>query len=250
MEINTCPRLRLIDTLRGFTIISMILYHGSWDIIHFFGKPLPISPEFDHIWQQSICMTFILISGFCTGLGRHTLRRGLTVLCGALAIFTVTFFFDRNNMIFFGILTLIGVSMLMEAAAEKMIPREMKELPKPVYACFAGIFLLLFIMSYRINKGIIAGIALPAQLYKGYFATFLGFTDPDFHTFDYFPLMPWSFLFFTGRMLCGALKDNSTFVKLCSHHIPFLSFIGKHSLIIYLLHQPVVYGILWLIFNI
>ena len=80
------PRRRIaaLDALRGLTLLSMIAYHTCWDLVYLFRM------DWDwyrgtgaYIWQQSICWTFILLSGFCWSMGRQPLRRGLTVFaCG------------------------------------------------------------------------------------------------------------------------------------------------------------------------
>ena len=80
---NTSGRYALLDELRGLDLVSMMLYHGCWDLVNLFGIQadwyygLP-----GHLWQQSICWVFILLSGFCVQLGHHTLRRGAQVFGG------------------------------------------------------------------------------------------------------------------------------------------------------------------------
>ena len=65
----------------------MMLYHGCWDLVNLFGIQadwyygLP-----GHLWQQSICWVFILLSGFCVQLGHHTLRRGAQVFGAGAAV--------------------------------------------------------------------------------------------------------------------------------------------------------------------
>lgn len=77
MEPQTAARYRLLDELRGLDLISMMLYHGMWDVVFLFGvaqKWYTGRPGF--VWQQSICWVFILLSGFCPPLGwmgRHSL---------------------------------------------------------------------------------------------------------------------------------------------------------------------------------
>ena len=71
-------RYQTLDTLRGVTIVSMILYHACWDLVWIFGADWPwYRSDGAYLWQQSICWTFILLSGYCWSLGRHRLRRGL-----------------------------------------------------------------------------------------------------------------------------------------------------------------------------
>lgn len=80
---NASDRYALLDELRGLDLVSMMLYHGCWDLVNLFGIQadwyygLP-----GHLWQQSICWVFILLSGFCVQLGHHTLRRGAQVFRG------------------------------------------------------------------------------------------------------------------------------------------------------------------------
>ena len=71
---SVSARYALLDELRGLDLVSMMLYHGCWDLVNLFGIQadwyygLP-----GHLWQQSICWVFILLSGFCVQLGHHTL---------------------------------------------------------------------------------------------------------------------------------------------------------------------------------
>ena len=59
-------RYALLDELRGLDLISMMCYHGLWDVVFLFGVQLPWYTGMPgHLWQQSICWVFILLSGFC-----------------------------------------------------------------------------------------------------------------------------------------------------------------------------------------
>ena len=59
-------RLAGLDTIRGITLLSMMLYHTCWDLVFLFGKKIPGYSGFGgYVWQQSICWTFILLAGFC-----------------------------------------------------------------------------------------------------------------------------------------------------------------------------------------
>ena len=71
------------DTLRGLTLVSMMFYHACWDLAYIFGMDWGWYASFgSYLWQQSICWTFILLSGFCWSLGRHRLKRGLMAFGG------------------------------------------------------------------------------------------------------------------------------------------------------------------------
>ena len=80
---STSTRCALLDELRGLDLISMMLYHGMWDLVYLFGVRAPWYGSWQgELWQQSICWVFILLSGFCLPLGSppgQTRRGGVWV---------------------------------------------------------------------------------------------------------------------------------------------------------------------------
>lgn len=237
-------RLHGLDTLRGLTLSSMIAYHTAWDLVWMFGLDWPwYHSAGAFVWQQSICWTFILLSGFCARLGRRTLRRGVTVfLCGGL-ITAVTVAFLPGNRVFFGVLSLLGASMVLTAALKAWLDR----IPAAVGAAAS---FALFLSSCRVQLGTFGlcfTVRLPAWLYRNDFTACLGFPPPGFFSTDYFPLLPWLFLFWTGYFLYGLLREPPRI--LLEARPPLLAFMGRHSLEIYLFHQPVIYALLCLLFR-
>jgi len=246
MTVKVKQRLELLDSLRGITLLSMICYHGIWDLVNeglvhwswFLGKP-------GYLWQQSICWTFILLSGFCFSLGRNPLKRGLTVFGGGLLVTAVTCILLPQQRIVLGILTFMGSSMLLLTPARRLLER----LPAVLGA--SGSFALFALCRY-LNfgaHGYPAGITswLPEGLRQSVAAAWLGFPGDTFWSTDYFPMLPWFFLFLTGfflfrlleeRQLCGTLFGKG--------RLPLFHWLGKHSLLVYLLHQPVLWGLLQL----
>lgn len=117
---DTSGRYALLDELRGLDLVSMMLYHGCWDLVNLFGIQadwyygLP-----GHLWQQSICWVFILLSGFCVQLGHHTLRRGAQVFGAGALVTAVTLLFMPEDRVIFGVLTLLGSAMLLTGLLEK-----------------------------------------------------------------------------------------------------------------------------------
>ena len=99
MEPQTAARYRLLDELRGLDLISMMLYHGMWDVVFLFGvaqKWYTGRPGF--VWQQSICWVFILLSGFCLPMGHHPFRRGAVVFGAGALVTAVTLLFLPEDM--------------------------------------------------------------------------------------------------------------------------------------------------------
>ena len=92
MEQQQSLRYHLLDELRGLDLISMMLYHGMWDVVFLFGitqKWYIGRPGF--LWQQSICWVFLLLSGFCLPMGRHSLVLYLLHQPVILGVLTVAF---------------------------------------------------------------------------------------------------------------------------------------------------------------
>ena len=99
MEQQQSLRYRLLDELRGLDLISMMLYHGMWDVVFLFGitqKWYIGRPGF--LWQQSICWVFILLSGFCLPLGHHPFRRGAVVFGAGALVTAVTLLFLPEDL--------------------------------------------------------------------------------------------------------------------------------------------------------
>ena len=241
-QIRRGRRFHLLDGIRGITLISMILYHASWDAVYLLGADWAwYRGPAAHLWQQSICWTFILLSGFCIPFSVHRWKRALTVFACGLLVTAVTTLLIPQDRIIFGVLTFLGSAMLIMAAFGKNLFEAIPPVP--------GLILntLLFLVTRPVNTGFIGilekpVIGLPAAWYHGYAATYLGFTDPSFDSADYFSLIPWLFLFLCGyflsRLVMPRMRERG---GLLYCRIPAADWMGKHSLLIYLLHQPVLY---------
>ena len=242
-------RLAGLDTIRGITLLSMMLYHTCWDLVFLFGKKIPGYSGFGgYVWQQSICWTFILLSGFCWSLGHHRLKRGLIVFGSGILITFVTLLVMPESRVIFGVLTLIGSCMLLLIPMEKLLLKVRTEIG------LAGSF-LLFLLFRNVNTGYLGSgnwniLKLPDSFYRNLFTTYLGFPQKGFFSADYSSLLPWFFLFLTGFYLYQLVQKNHMMEKLFSWRVPGFDVIGRHSLLIYLLHQPAVFGISWLLFQI
>ena len=242
-------RLAGLDTIRGITLLSMMLYHTCWDLVFLFGKKIPgYSGLGGYVWQQSICWTFILLAGFCWSLGSHHLKRGLIVFGSGILITFVTLLVMPESRVIFGVLTLIGSCMLLLIPMEKLLLKLRAEIG------LAGSF-LLFLLFRNVNTGYLGFenwniLKLPDGFYENLFTTYLGFPQKGFFSADYFSLLPWFFLFLTGFYLYQLVQKNHMMEKLFSWRVPGFDVIGRHSLLIYLLHQPVVFGISWMLFQI
>ena len=241
---NTAPnktRYALPDTLRGLTLLSMIAYHGCWDMVYILGAHWSwYQSSGAYLWQQSICWTFILLSGFSFSLGRRHWRRGWLVFgCGAV-VTAVTLVVMPGQEIWFGVLTLLGSCMLLGALLERPLGR---------VPAGAGLVLssALFVLTRSVNRGYLGfeGLrlaALPGELYRNMATAYLGFPFPGFRSTDYFSLVPWLFLFLTGYFLFRLTGQRLAAAPDLGRCAP-LEALGRRSLLVYMLHQPVLYGL-------
>jgi len=243
MTAKKSNRLHFLDLFRGFLMIHMIAYHGMWDLVNLFGvRAAWYSGVTKYTWQQFICWSFILLSGFCWRLSRNHLRRGGLVFGGGVIVSLVTNILMPENRIIFGILTCTGSCVLLMTALEKPL----KKVPAEIGA---AVSFLLFLLLRNVGKGslgfenlVIA--PLPELLYRNDLTAYLGFPYPAFFSTDYFGLIPWIFLFITGYFLSHVLEQRNLTAKLFRRgQLPVLNWIGRNSLLVYLLHQPVLYGL-------
>ena len=243
------PRERyyLIDSLRGAALLLMLFYHALWDIVNLFGVDAEwFTPSFDYLLQRFICITFILLSGFCSQLGRHPYRRGIILIGASAVIFAVTALAMPSSVIIFGVLTLIGVCTIIIVPLKRALDKV------STYLGFC-LSIILYLCTEWLSAGFLGmpgfGFFLPEALYANYFTAFLGFPHENFRSADYFPLLPWIFIFIAGYFLFRIFSENGLLRTLKAPRIQPLEWIGRRTLIIYMLHQPVIYGALYVIFK-
>lgn len=230
-------RYYVIDYLRAFVIINMIIYHLLWDMVYLCGHNIMWFNDIAGvIWQRFICISFIMISGFCWSFSKNHIKRGLVILCAGAAVSLVTAVFMPEAAIRYGILTLIGSAVVIMVPAERGFVH---------INAAAGLIIsiVLFFIFRDTAKGYIAGFNVPEIFYSGGIMNYIGFMEEGFVSADYFPLLPWLFLFFAGYFLCRVLMENNLLENLKGRNIPFISAVSRNSLLIYLIHQPVVYSI-------
>ena len=225
-------RFDVLDAWRTLAIVLMAAYHFLYDLYIFgvisadrlFSAPL-------NVLERFICCSFILLAGASARFSRNNLRHGLVVLGAGLVVEIGAAV--AGQTIRFGVLMLLGSSMVLWHFLGKGLQR------LPGWSVAAGSGILFFAARWWTGR---TAVSVP-WLYP------LGFISPGFYSADYFPLLPWFFLFLTGTALggwCLAHREN----RLLTVSLPrALTWPGRHSLIIYVLHQPVLYGISYLIWR-
>lgn len=229
-----------LDAARGFALLHMIAYHASWDLVNLLGLDWAwFEGCAAFLWQQFICWSFILLSGFCWHLSRHALRHGVTLFACGLLVTVVTAAIMPEDAVWCGILSFLGTAALLMHCLHPLLRR----CPPLLGALVSG---ALFALTRWIEYGKLAGVkVLPGGLYDGgLLGAFLGFPPPDFSSTDYFAMLPWIFLYGVGYFLFLLWKDAGEKTSVKEKEIPVLGWLGRRSLVIYLLHQPVICGML------
>ena len=238
MEKNT-SRIFWIDELRGLSILAMVIHHIAFNLVYFLRLPLPWLSAFLNgdvflAVQTAFIAVFLGLSGICSHFSRHPYKRAGKVLLGAALVTLVTRLAYPDEAIYFGILHFLGTCMLLAAVLKKLPP-----VKKPFL--WAGLSLILFLITFHLPDGYLGfgafSLPLPKFLYRGGLPMVFGFASPFDAALDYFPVFPYIFLFLSGFFL-GFKKMPEG-----KSRAPFLAFCGKKSLWIYLLHQPLIFGI-------
>ncbi len=238
-------RYYLLDSLRGISIVSMVAFHLCYDLFMMYG--LNTSWYFypmTAVWERSICVVFILLSGMCLNFSRNGIKRGIFLNLAGFAVTAVTLIAEPNQAVWFGVLNLLGCSMMIVS----VLSNSLKKM-RPLLGALVSF--LLYAVSYDIQNGYVGFfglyiVKLPDFLYSCKCLAFLGFPSSDFLSTDYFPLIPWIFLFTVGFYLWNFIKEKNL-AKYFEFKIPVFDKIGKYSLWIYLAHQPIIMGILMLV---
>jgi uncharacterized membrane protein len=228
-------RVALLDELRGLAIINMVAYHVCYDLVYIHGFDWPwFHGAWAGLWQEYICVSFIFIAGVCTRFSGRPFIRAFKVCACALLITAFTLYAYPDQLIVFGILHCLGASMLIHAVFKPLFR------PLPSLIGFALAVFLAW-LTRDVMGGVLSigklSVRLPSFLYGTDFLFPLGFRGGDFFSADYFPLLPYMFVFLAGSA-AGPLAKRLPPVFHRVHLRP-LAYLGRHSMLIYMLHQPV-----------
>lgn len=240
-------RVWLIDELRGLSIVLMVIYHFFYDLVFLFGVKIElIYSPFIGFLVNFFAGLFIFISGTACLYSRSNLNRGLKCVAFAALFSLCTFIIMPDMPDRFGILHLLGLSMLLFALLQKPLSKI-----NPYFGLF--LFSALFLVLFNLPQGYLFfkpfGLSLPDSFYSANFLYPFGLPSPSFRSLDYFPLLPWSLLFVAGTFFGTLLKQKKMPEFFYQSHLKPLSFIGRNTIWIYLFHQPVLFGALWVCFS-
>ncbi|WP_247889908.1 DUF1624 domain-containing protein [Azospirillum brasilense] len=229
----TARRVGVIDMARGVALLAMALYHGSWDLTYLglanfdlFGDPLWLAA------RTGILGSFLILSGLSLVLAaedgidrRRFLRRFAMLALAAGGVSAVSVAMFPDSPIFFGVLHHMAVASLLGLA--------LLRLPWPV-------LLLLGVAVIALGET----VALP--LFDQPWLRWVGLMTFEPESNDYVPLFPWFGGFLFGMALGRLWRPGPTLAP-GGMVGRWFAWAGRHSLAVYLLHQPVLFGLLSLL---
>jgi len=224
-----------IDLVRGIAILMMIIFHTVYDLSFFQIFPVIVSDGFWRYFAFATASLFLLVVGISLTLSRARaapdisgyrlalkfVYRGTGIFLLGLLITLCTWLYLNEGFIIFGILHLIGVSVILSPLF----------FPLKKYSIVAGLLCMATGWFFTTITG-------PLWLLP------LGIHPATFWSVDYEPIFPWFGVVLTGMGLGEYLYPGGVrsfaLPSIPQAAIRLLAFPGRHSLIIYLVHQPVI----------
>lgn len=223
-------RIWELDFLKGIALIFMVWDHAVFDLYGFFG----VDTSALGFLQEGIgvisAIIFMTVCGVSVTLGKHNLKHGSITFGLGLALTLFTFIFDlvadAGAIIMFGILHFLGLAMI--------IGHFVKKLPSPLIALLSAGSFALGLYFEKISTNL--SFLFP-----------FGIVRSGFYSSDYFPLFPNLAFVFIGIIIGKTLYKSRKSLLRLKPKKSLLCFLGRHTLILYFAHQPVVFGIIFLI---
>jgi uncharacterized membrane protein len=235
-----------LDALRGLALFMMILHHLIFDLRYVFGLPVFAFQESEwfHVLLRPIFLNvFLIVSGICCTFSKNNTKRGLRLLMIAvlfsLVSTLISYLTPFDLAVYFNVLHLLGVGILLYALltlSERRLGRQTKRTD-------VALLLLASIIIW-------AAAHLPDTVEGHAWLLPFGLAPDNLAMSDYLPIIPWMGFFLVGTLIGRRVyfHQATAFPKapgwLIDASSPF-SYMGRHSLVIYVIHQPILIGTLF-----
>lgn len=218
-------RIVEIDFFRGIAILLMMIFHTVFNLSYFFGMDIEFTRGFWYYEGKLSALMFIFIAGISSNFSKRTTKRGLMIFALGMLLTFITFLLDRKMYIKFGILHFMGTGYLLSPLLKKL---------ETGISLFMGLIIIITgDIFYKIT-------VVSPYLYP------LGLMGKDFASLDYYPLFPYMGVFILGIVFYRLVYLRGNRVLSINLKPNLLSETGRYSLIIYLVHQPVILGLLYI----
>lgn len=226
-----------IDFARGVAVILMVIFNYAF-VLRYFGIYIFDGFLFWWLFPRAIGAVFIFIAGLSLSISYSRLKnkgkayrkyilRGAKIFSLGLLITLATLLVVPSAFIVFGILHFLGAAITLS----------------PLFLRMRNSYLLI-----AAAVTIATGFYLQTLTFEFPWLLWLGFVPENFFTLDYFPLFPW-----IGIMLAGTYAGNVLYKNARRKKLPQMKgsklfcLLGRKSLLIYMLHQPLLIVILFLL---
>ena len=217
-------RIWELDFLKGIALLIMIYFHVIFDLKEYYSFNISYSSGLNFYLGRFSAILFMVLSGVSSTLSKNNLRRGVKLLLLSLFLTIVTTISGPEYSIKFGILHLLGVSII--------IYEYIKGLGNTFLNVIAGLTIYI---------GVVIMDGMKTDLN---FLFPLGLTNKSFYSADYYPLLPWFGVFLAGVIIGRILYSNRQSHIKVSLPDSFVNKVGRRTLFIYLIHQPLILGLL------
>lgn len=233
-------RSQRLDAIRGCAIIGMVLFHAHYILLNIFWYAgLDFPPIMWHIFGRAVAITFIVVAGISFRLStvnkptsvviQSSIKRGVVLSGIALLISLITFIWFHEQRILFGIIHFFALVAIIS----------------PFFLYFWRWNILIGIVIIGLGSMIDYIPATTDILFPIWFIT------SSFYSADYYPLIPWLWYFLIGYGAMHLYWGNNTVTRWMQMKYTWmapLALIGRYSLLLYVLHVPILYLCFMLIF--
>jgi uncharacterized membrane protein len=233
-----------IDFLRGIAIILMIFFHIIYDLNFFSITDFNIYSGIIFFIARLSALIFVILAGVSLSISYSRvkkylsskdiiikfIKRGIKIFFLGIIISIITWLYIPSGFVIFGILHFVGISIILSLIFIG-------------YIFFNVIIGILFI---------VIGFYLKSLTFNFNFIIPLGFIPNNFWTIDYFPLLPWFGVILIGISIGNLIYPNHirkyNIIDLSENFlVKFFCFLGRNSLVIYFIHQPIIIFLIFLL---
>lgn len=202
----------------------MVIFHLVVDLKEFYSFKVEYMSGFWFYEGKFSAILFILVAGISSTFSRNNLQRGIRIFGLGMLLTLVTYLYNPKYYIVFGILHFLGIGTILYHFTNRLRPG--------LFFAAALLSLFLGLLFAKIN------VETP-------YLFMIGLINDSFCSLDYYPLLPWLGIFFAGVLAGKMLYKNKKGLLPFNLRLTFVNELGRRSLLIYLIHQPVLLALLY-----